>query len=147
MNDISVFDDFFKVLTCISDQTCKNWELWILIFFHVYFKEIRKAFTYLSTFILKRQTSNFVKVNTSGFVDLGLDVWSDKQVIEKEDCRLNWNHLNSLNESSPNMIKICHKKSKVFSQSSRDFTQDNLNKKVTSCQINETLPSKLELGH
>ena len=43
-------------------------------------------------------------------LDSGLDVWSDKQVIEKEDCRLDWNYLNSLNESSPNMIKICHKK-------------------------------------
>ena len=54
--------------------------------------------------------TNFVG-KKSGFVDLGLDVWSDKQVIEKEYCRLNWNHLNSsLNESSPSMIKICHKK-------------------------------------
>ena len=52
-----------------------------------------------------------IKTNTnfggkkSVFVDSGLD--DLKQVIEKEDCRLDWNHLNSLKEG---MIKICHKK-------------------------------------
>ena len=69
---------------------------------------------------LKKKNLEFIlskiktKTNFGGkkseFVDLGLDVWSDKQVIENEDCRLNWNYLNSLNESSSSMIKICHKK-------------------------------------
>ena len=76
----------------------------------MYLKSKFKEKKNLEFILSKIKTKTNFGGKKSEFVDLGLDVWSDKQVIEKEDCRLNWNYLNSLNESSSSMIKICHKK-------------------------------------